>query len=825
MKTNDFPGGGNVAGRRLKRRNSPAMKLATLAVTVIMCAASLVAARPVLAAPDVTLSATYGSPGTALTVSGIGFTAGDTYTITFAPGTYYAQTLIADVVITGDSFSQTVAIPPAPWALQTIQISTNRGTFLRNFQIIPDIELSSEAGYVGDTIAVNGYGFRASADVNIIFNNTVVAIAASDTYGTLNQSSFRVPAIRSGSYNLNGNDSVAASADIVFTVRTRLVLGTTQGTVGSQISLAGTGYDYNSVMTFFWDGEIITTNQIVTSSTGAFSANLTAPPGTTGTHTIRAADYSTRYASASFTIFPSLALTPATGAPGSTVTITGRGFRPNDQMSITYNGAPLATQPPTPVTDAAGSFSATFTVPAGTSGNYIVRASDGVFVANATFAVALNITVVPAIGSVGTGLTISGSGFTPSGQVVLSYDGQDFATVSADANGAVTASFKVPASKAGAHTISVRDLSVAGLIATATFNIESTPPPRPNLLAPEPGTQASTTPVLTWSAVTDPSGVTYSLQVAKDANFSNMVLSQTGLIEAQYAVSPGQAFALVKKSSPFYWRVKAIDGAGNESPWSSTGTFYTQDSAPPPVPLLLSPQDGSQADVRPAFDWSDVSDPSGVSYSLQVARDKAFSQQVLSLPGITTSGYQVAASEAFELMKKSSPYYWRVKAVDGAGNESDWTAPFSFYTQDSTPPPAPTPLRPEPGSLQSGQTFFDWTDVTDPSGVTYSLQVSLDSAFSRLVASEENLTTSEYRLSKTEKLSSSTGNTPDTYYWRVKAVDGAANESAWSSGTEFKVKGFLQSGWPLYVAIGIGGLLLLALGVFIGIRLKPKPTS
>ncbi len=796
--------------------------LVFLAVIVAMVSVPLVAAPPARAAADVSLSITSGSPGSSVTVSGTGFTDGDTYSIMFAPGTFYEQTLISNAPISGTTFSQLITIPPAPWALHTIRIDTNRGTFLRAFQIVPEIELHINAGYVGDTIIVTGDGFRANANVNILFNNTVVTTVASDVYGTLAQGSFQVPVLRSGSYNVNGNDSAAASSNYIFTIRSRLLASATEGPVGEPIVLTGSGFDYNSGISFYWDNQLVSSSQIVSNSTGNFTGNFSIPVGTVGTHTIRASDFSGRIATVNFIIVPSIILNPGNSAPGNTVTITGKGFRPNTSLTVTYNGITVATQPQTVITDASGSFSATFIVPSGASGSYTVRASDGAFAATATFNITLKIELTPSNGNVGTELQVKGTGFTPSGSVSLNYDAQNITTVNADTNGSFMASFKVPASKAGVHNISARDLTVSGLVVTATFTMESTPPPKPNLLAPEPGSQASITPKFSWSGVTDPSGVTYSLQVARDAAFSNTVLSKQGLTTPEYTVIQAEAFGLTKKTSLYYWRVKAIDGAGNENDWTSPGAFYTQDSTPPPVPSLLSPPNDSQAAVRPAFDWSDVSDPSGVTYSLQIARDTGFSQLVLYKQGLNTSNYQTTPAEQFELTKKTSPYYWRVKAIDGAVNESEWTSPFTFYTQDSTPPPAPVALRPEQGSHQDNQTFFDWTDVTDPSNVTYTLQVSQDPAFSRLVVVKEGLQTSEYKLSKTEKLNSSTGNPPSAYYWRVKAIDGAGNGSSWSNSNEFTVRNFLQSGWPVYTAIAIGGLLLLALGVFIGLRFRPK---
>ena len=99
----------------------------------------------------------------------------------------------------------------------------------------------------------------------------------------------------------------------------------------------------------------------------------------------------------------------------------------------------------------------------------------------------------------------------------------------------------------------------------------------------------------------------------------------------------------------------------------------------------------------------------------------------------------------------------------------------------------------------------------------------MDSAFSRIVLIKEGLTVSEYKLTEDEKLNISAGDPPGTYYWRVAAIDNEGNTGNWSAVNEFTVKDFWQSGWPLYLAFITGGILLLALGMYIGMRMKRLP--
>jgi len=106
--------------------------------------------------------------------------------------------------------------------------------------------------------------------------------------------------------------------------------------------------------------------------------------------------------------------------------------------------------------------------------------------------------------------------------------------------------------------------------------------------------------------------------------------------------------------------------------------FYVESDAPR-TPGLISPVEMDKAKPDAYFDWEDVTDPSGVSYTLEVAGDADFSSTVLEKTGLTSSSYQVEKEEKLLSTKEDAPYYWRVKAVDGASNESQWSEPGAFY--------------------------------------------------------------------------------------------------------------------------------------------------
>ena len=72
-------------------------------------------------------------------------------------------------------------------------------------------------------------------------------------------------------------------------------------------------------------------------------------------------------------------------------------------------------------------------------------------------------------------------------------------------------------------------------------------------------------PVFTWDKPVEPSGagMTYTMQVAADFNFTSIVYSATGLTESTN-IYPGEALA----DGLFWWRVRSEASGGAVSPWS-----------------------------------------------------------------------------------------------------------------------------------------------------------------------------------------------------------------------------------------------------------------
>ena len=145
------------------------------------------------------------------------------------------------------------------------------------------------------------------------------------------------------------------------------------------------------------------------------------------------------------------------------------------------------------------------------------------------------------------------------------------ATASTGSSGDFTATITVPAGQSGAQTVTASDGTST---VTANFDVESTAPPVPSTLLPLAGDKAKSQTAFDWADVTDPSQpVTYGLQIANDANFTSMVLQKTGLTDSGYTLTEGEKLASTGQEAPYYWRVRAVDGAGNTGNWSTASSF------------------------------------------------------------------------------------------------------------------------------------------------------------------------------------------------------------------------------------------------------------
>ena len=551
----------------------------------------------------------------------------------------------------------------------------------------PLIALSPTSGAVGTKVTITGTNFESYRGDNIFiyFDNEEIA-----------SSPFVVPQTGSFSIDINippdatvgshwirvRNEAGSTLAKSLFTVtETRIKLDIVEGTVGTTLTITGTGFYADRLVTIYYYnriGEKIGTE--FASATGEFSYRFAIPNSVAGAHRIMAENAEGNSSEVKFEVLPQATLNLTSGAPGELLTVSGTGFSYSDDVSIYFGNDEVAYAK----TDEYGDFEVTFNVPDMKPATFDVRAVDEEGnIDTAKFTITAGASLDQTTGSVGTELTVKGSGFTPGGTVRISYDTLQIATAAIDNNGAFSNTFSVPASKGGKHVITVSDdVNTRQL----TFTVESSAPPLPILLLPVEGTETKPKAYFDWEDVADPSlPVTYTLQIASDQNFASIILEKEGLTESEYTLTEDESLAAVEQATPYHWRVKAIDSAANEGEWSTPWSCYI---ALPPVPALLLPEMDVKAPAQIHFDWEDVISPNPpVTYTLQIASDQNFTSIILGKKGLTESEYTLTEDENLAAVRKDAPYYWRVKVIDSAAIDSAWSESRPFHVGFSFTPP------------------------------------------------------------------------------------------------------------------------------------------
>jgi len=552
-------------------------------------------------------------------------------------------------------------------------------------QAAPVITLTPTSGAIGTMVTVNGTVFDSykGDNIYIFFDDTEIPgspLTVPETGSFIAEFNIPDDAIP-GRHWIEARSETTSTSMLTMSFfiveEAEIDLDVLDGSVGTNVVISGNGFYSGRTVTLYYYNIIKDKiGTVIASSTGQFSYRFVIPNSTGGVHKITATNAEGNSAEIQFEVLPSIALNLSSAGPGELLTIRGTGFGHRSNVNINFGTRTVASAR----SDDYGNFEVQFNVPEVNPNPYDVKAQDEEGnVDKVKFTVTAGANLSQSSGSIGSKLTVRGSGFKTGGTVTIDYDNLRVATVTADNNGAFSATFNVPAGGSGAHVITVSDGPTTKQFA---FTVESEAPPVPGLLLPADSSETRSKAYLDWQDVTDPSlPVTYSLQVAADQNFSSLVLEKTGLTDSEYTLSEEEWLEAVKKYAPYYWRVKTTDSANNASEWSVPWSFYV---SAPPVPSLMLPTSGSKAEVPVFFYWQGVTSRSPpVTFSLQVATDLNFTSIVLDKKGLTDSAYTLTEDEELPDVRPEAPYYWRVKARDSANNESEWSAPWSFYTGSS----------------------------------------------------------------------------------------------------------------------------------------------
>ena len=354
-----------------------------------------------------TLSPTRGGAGTQVTVRGDGFAAGQ-FGIPVMFGTKEVKTVTAD---SWGAFTDIFTVPPSPGGPYLVSIGTASAS---TFTVTSSLVIGTTEGPPGTEVNLTGSGFGANAIVTITFDGKTVRSASVDGEGSL-VTTMRVPLSPGGSRSLGVSEGSRGAAQTNFTVTPRISLDRLNSSPGSSITATGTGFAANeNAITVTIDQTPVATG-VSASSSGSWSTYLVIPPLPAGPHTVRASGSLTSRGNVpaiTLTLGADLSLERSSGPPGTTLKVSGSGFRPMESVSITVGDdlSAIAT-----TADAQGQWTADVTIPAAPSGSLTIKASGASGQSKETdFTVTPTVSLSQPTGSPGSPLTIEGRGFRAS---------------------------------------------------------------------------------------------------------------------------------------------------------------------------------------------------------------------------------------------------------------------------------------------------------------------------------------------------------------------------------------------------------------------------
>ena len=336
--------------------------------------------------------------------------------------------------------------------------------------------------------------------------------------------------------------------------------------------------------------------------------------------------------------------------------------------------------------------------------------------------------------------------------------------------------------------------------ATRTFTVALA---APTLTSPaDAASSTDQTPTFTWNRITGASS--YRIQVdtssAGTTNCSPSVgaagLGYSAPVAIDQTVSdPGSgttvSFTPITDLADgnYVWHVRSITGTILGC-YSNENDLTIDDTVAPVAPTLSSPADGIFTnDQTPFFDWSDVTDSSGINrYNIQISTAPTLAGSGAFTTTVVDTNVQSPAVSEFQQATNllEGTYYWHVRARDNGNNFSPFSSIFSF-TIDVTDPAAPVITSPTAGTQNTDVTVISGTSGEE--GLTIEVFDGTTSLGTTTTAADGSWTVDITDLGE------------GIYSFTAVATDAATNDSPPSDAVAVTVD---QSG-PTVTASPIGG--------------------
>ncbi len=427
---------------------------------------------------------TSGKPGMPVQLTGAAFAANETVQVYF--GTTSGQLLGTTTTnATGDlSFLYNVPanLGQGTYTLTFVRTGQKPKILTSQLLVIPPTIVANPGISDGQFITATLTGFLSQETVTVSWNaegGQVLNVVQVNTKGTANTTLYPPELVPAGTYTLTalGGTSKLQATTTINVGPGILLSNGSYGNPGSTISVLGGGFSPGETVNVYFQTQANGVVSTTVDPTGAFTVTLQVPQtyNPTASYFVYAVNTAATEQAATPFIFE-----PPTLSAGSNyyyynqpVDFYGYGFISNETVNLLWNyGQPGQSQIATVTADSYGSFSTVLTPPNTPYQSSISIAAVGVtshLTASNSLTEYPAISLTPSMGKAGITVQVSGGNFGSSETATVWFQGVAVASVTTNADGSFTTTFKLPAASGpGNQPVNVVG-STSGASAITTF--------------------------------------------------------------------------------------------------------------------------------------------------------------------------------------------------------------------------------------------------------------------------------------------------------------------------------------------------------------------
>jgi hypothetical protein len=202
------------------------------------------------------------------------------------------------------------------------------------------------------------------------------------------------------------------------------------------------------------------------------------------------------------------------------------------------------------------------------------------------------------------------------------------------------------------------------------------------------------------------------------------------------------------------------------------GLFVSPAGAAPVAPELVGPADGVDLTSNPVLIWDAA--VGAARYRVQISTSDTFGSTV-----VNTTTYNTKYTPPADLAQTT--IYWRVRSIDSANAEGDWSSTWSFVKGAAN---APTPLGPADGDtldFPDDPLVFSWQPITGAK--SYELQIDSEDTFTAPLTETATTANTSWAAPDPQTMD-------QTFFWRVRALSPQNVPTLWSETRDY------SSLWP-----------------------------